>query len=106
MTPAEAIAKARARLAWVAENPEYEGVGDEVLRVLIGELDRLTALDGQARYEGRVEALNAVFQINGPSRAITRLKKQYADDHPRCIICGGDHQSILCPVRLGAGGKR
>jgi uncharacterized coiled-coil DUF342 family protein len=32
----------------------------------------------KARHEGRNEALDAVFQINGPSRAITRLKEKYA----------------------------
>jgi len=99
MIPAEAIAKARARLA-------FEMPHDEVLRVLLGEIEMLKSDAAASRHGGRMEALNAVFQINGPSRAIARLKKQYAADHPHCAICGGDHQSILCPVRLGAGKEK
>jgi predicted amidophosphoribosyltransferase len=34
----------------------------------------------QARHGGRMEALMAVFQINGPSRAIARLKAEYLRD--------------------------
>jgi hypothetical protein len=34
----------------------------------------------QAKQEGRMEALNDVFQINGPSRAITQLKKKWGID--------------------------
>ncbi len=34
----------------------------------------------QGIQEGRAEALNAVFQINGPSRAIAQLKKKWNID--------------------------
>lgn len=37
----------------------------------------------QAKHEGRMEALNAVFQINGPSRAIARLREKYAAEAVR-----------------------
>jgi hypothetical protein len=34
----------------------------------------------QSRQQGRAEALNAVFQTNGPSRAIAQLKKKWGID--------------------------
>jgi hypothetical protein len=40
--------------------------------------------EGNLRHEGRMEALNAVFQINGPSRAITRLKEKDAAEAKEC----------------------
>jgi len=42
------------------------------------EVERLSAKSARSRHEGRMEALNAVFQINGPSRAIARLTEKYA----------------------------
>jgi hypothetical protein len=44
------------------------------------EIERLTAMVARSQQEGRTEALNAVFQINGPSRAITQLKKKWGID--------------------------
>jgi hypothetical protein len=46
------------------------------LHAILKEVARL----GQERQAGRTEALNAVFQINGPSRAITQLKKKWGID--------------------------
>jgi hypothetical protein len=34
----------------------------------------------EALYKGRMEALDGVFQINGPSRAIARLRKKYNEE--------------------------
>jgi predicted nucleic acid-binding Zn-ribbon protein len=34
----------------------------------------------EAQYKGRMEALDGVFQINGPSRAIVRLRKKYNEE--------------------------
>ena len=42
-----------------------------------------------ARHEGRMEALDSVFQINGPSRAITQLKEKYAAELPTAMPIRG-----------------
>jgi uncharacterized protein (UPF0335 family) len=46
------------------------------IKSALSELEKLRA----ARQEGRIEALNAVFQVNGPSRAIAQLKKKWGID--------------------------
>lgn len=39
----KAKAKVQARLAWVANNPEFESEGDTVVKVLLAEVEWLTA---------------------------------------------------------------
>lgn len=56
---------------------ERDNIKAEVER-LKAQLFALQIERDYARHEGRMEALTAVFQINGPSRAIARLKEQYA----------------------------
>lgn len=54
----QAKAKAKARLAWVGEHPDYLGEGDKVVKVLLAEVERLALIEAKALiFEGALQVM-------------------------------------------------